>query len=161
MNKSLIGCMQEIVCGLSQQILARAVQCEIFKFKGFVKLHEKYTKHLAEEREYMQKTIEHIILLGGSVDLTFENNSSSKTADYYAKTFENPVDYLKHECEISKNGLIMLKEIIKKAKEAEEYLIYDFLVEYYKDEQNDFSWTLQQLNLIKIIGEENWIINQL
>lgn len=161
MNKSLIGCMQEIVFVLSQQILARAVQCEIFKFKGFLKLHEKYTKHLAEEREYMQKSIEHIILMGGKIDLTQQNNSSNKIDNDYGKTFENPVDYLKHECEISKNGLAFLKDIIKKAEEAEEYLLYNFLVEYYKDEQDDLNWTLQQLNLIKIIGEENWIINQL
>lgn len=69
------------------------------------------------------------------------------------------MDYLKHECELSKNGLIWLKEVVKKAED--EYLTYDFLVEYYKDEQKDFEWTLQQLNLIETIGEENWIINQI
>ena len=99
--------------------------------------------------------------MGGKIDLTQQNNSSNKIDNDYGKTFENPVDYLKHECEISKNGLAFLKDIIKKAEEAKEYSLYDFLVEYYKDEQNDLNWTLQQLNLIETIGEENWIINQI
>ena len=66
---------------------------------------------------------------------------------------------LKNEYEISKNGLILLKEIINKAKE--EFQVYDFLVEYYKDEQEDLNWTKTQLELIKTIGEENFLINQI
>lgn len=57
MNEKLIDCLQELISGLSKQILSRAVQCEIFKFKGFLKLHKKYVEHLAEEREYMKKAI--------------------------------------------------------------------------------------------------------
>lgn len=159
MNEKLVECLQEILFGLSKQTLLRAVQCEIFKFKGFLKLHKKYTEHLTEEREYMQKAIEHIFKLGGKVNLNFLSNSSLKAVSEQAKTYENPVDYLKHECDLSKNGLAWLKEVIKKAEN--EYSTYDFLVEYYKDEQKDLEWTLQQLNLIETIGEENWIINQI
>ena len=36
MNEKLIDCLQELISGLSKQILSRAVQCEIFKFKGFL-----------------------------------------------------------------------------------------------------------------------------
>ena len=39
-------------------------------------------------------------------------------------------------------------------------MVYDFLVEYYKDEQEDLNWTKTQLELIKTIGEENFLINQ-
>ena len=75
------------------------------------------------------------------------------------KVFENPIDLLKNEYEISRDGLILLKEIINKAKE--EFMVYDFLVEYYKDEQEDLNWTKTQLELIKTIGEENFLINQI
>ena len=66
---------------------------------------------------------------------------------------------LKNEYEISRDGLILLKEIINKAKE--EFMVYDFLVKYYKDEQEDLNWTKTQLELIKTIGEENFLINQI
>ena len=163
MECKLVDYLQELVKGLSKQILSRAVQCEVFKLKGFLKLYEKYKNHLAEEREYMQKAIEQIIQLGEQVNLKsdLKNNSSLEANTQYEKVYENPIDYLNHECELSKNGLAWLKDLIKTAEMEGEYLVRDFLIEYYKDEQEDLNWTLIQLELIKTIGEENWIINQI
>ncbi len=149
-NEELINGLKEIATGLHNQTFNRQIQIEILKAKGFLKLAEKNSSHLKEESEYLQETIKHIINLDGDCNFNGEVK---------IKVFENPIDLLKNEYEISKNGLILLKEIINKAKE--EFMVYDFLVEYYKDEQEDMNWTKTQLELIKTIGEENFLINQI
>lgn len=149
-NENLINGLKEIATGLNNQTFNRQIQIEILKSKGFLKLAEKNSNHLKEEGEYLKQTIKYIINLNG--DCKFNG-------ELKVKVFENPVDLLKNEYEISKNGLIFLKEIINKAKE--EFEVYDFLVEYYKDEQEDLNWTKTQLELIKTIGEENFLINQI
>lgn len=149
-NEDLINGLKEIATGLNNQTFNRQIQIEILKSKGFLKLAEKNSSHLKEESEYLKQTIKYIINLNGDCNFNGELK---------VKVFENPVDLLKNEYEISKNGLIFLREIINKAKE--EFEVYDFLVEYYKDEQEDLNWTKTQLELIKTIGEENFLINQI
>ncbi len=162
MEYSLVDYLKELVFGLSEQVFARAIQCEVFQLKGFSKLHKKYTEHLAEEREYMGKAIEQILKLGGKINLADnKKNDSSVKTNTKCEVYENPIDYLNHEYEVSKNGLVWLKDVVKKAEMEDEYIVQEFLIEYYKDEQEDFNWTLAQLNLIKTIGEENWIVNQI
>ena len=38
---------------------------------------------------------------------------------------------------------------------------YDLLKDYYKDEEADMYWGEQQLELIEVIGKQNWILQQL
>ena len=139
-NDELIKDLKDLVFALSKQVLSRSIQCKIFKNDGFLKLSEKYEGHLKEEREYLDRTIEKIINLGGEFNL---DESNIDTKEY--AIFKDPVKYLEHEKEISENGLAYLKEIINKAKE--EFSTYDFLISYYKDEEEDLSWTESQLNL--------------
>ena len=75
------------------------------------------------------------------------------------KIFENPIEYLKNELTVSKDGLAWLKEVIKKLEE--EISTYNFLIEYYKDEEEDLNWTKSQLELIKLIGEQNWLMKNI
>ena len=89
-NAELIKDLEELVFGLNIQILTRAIQCKIFKDKGFLKLEERYKSHLKEEQEYLEKAIEKIIDLGGKINLNNINNKEE------LKIFENPIEYLKN-----------------------------------------------------------------
>lgn len=152
-NAELIKDLEELVFGLNNQILARAIQCKIFKDKGLLKLEERYRAHLKEEQEYLEKAIEEIIDLGGEINFSNKNNNEKP------KIFENPIEYLKNELTVSKDGLAWLKEVIKKSEE--EISTYNFLIEYYKDEEEDLNWTKSQLELIKLIGEQNWLMKNI
>ena len=44
---------------------------------------------------------------------------------------------------------------------AEDMTTFDLLKGYYKDEEEDMYWSQEQLDLIKLIGRENWLIKQI
>ena len=133
----------------------RTIQCEIFRSCGFDKLASKYDEHLKEETEYLKGAINQIIDLGGELDV--KKHSSIDASQN--KVYKDPVEYLKNELEISKNGIAWLKNVIEEAKQ--EYITYDFLIKYLKDEQEDMNWTSCQLELIETIGKENWLISNI
>ena len=128
--------LQELVTGLLKQINTRIVECEIFKYIGFSKLEAKYNDHLEEEMKYLKEAIQHIIKLKGTANLNItENNETSLQTVGGCEIYEDPIEYLESEFEKSKNGLCWLKELIKKAEG--EHTTYDFLIKYYKGEEQD------------------------
>ena len=42
-----------------------------------------------------------------------------------------------------------------------DYSTFDILKEYYQDKEEDMYWAEGQLELVKLIGKENWYIQQL
>ena len=92
-----------------------------------------------------------IIDLGGKVKL--ENKAGTEI-------FENPVDFIKYDLQVSINGLKLLKDMLNDAKD--DLTTFDLLKDYYKDEEEeDMYWGEQQLELINIIGKKNWILKQM
>ena len=149
-NEKIISNLQIIVTNLSQQADGHLIQSRVFNAKGFSKLAEKYKEHTVEEREYVEKCIDRIIDLGGKVKL--ENKKE-------AKVFENPIDWIKYDLQVSKDGLALLKNMLVDAKD--DLTTFDLLKDYYKDEEEDMYWGEQQLELIEIIGGQNWLIKQI
>ena len=115
-----------------------------FEAQGFSKLGDKYKSHALEERDFSQKLFNHILDLGGKI--CYQNQVS----------FEVPASpYL----EVSKEGLKELLPLVGAA--SNDLVTYDWLKDYYKDEDDDLQWTQQQLNLIDAIGYQNWLTQQL
>ena len=88
--------------------------------------------------------------MGGKVKL--ENKQGTEI-------FENPVDYIKYDLQVSKDGLALLKTMLDDAKD--DLTTFDLLKDYYKDEEEDMYWGEQQLELIEMIGLQNWLVKQM
>lgn len=149
-NQKVIEGLQTIVTGLSRQADGHVVQSRIFASQGLVKLAEKYAEHAVEERTYVEKCIDRLLDLG--VEIKLEANKKEKV-------YTDAVEWVKHDLQVSKDGLAWLKTIVELAKE--DYSTFDILKEYYKDEEEDMYWGEQQLELINIIGKQNWILKQM
>ena len=145
----IIENLQFIVTNLSQGADGHLIQSKIFASQGLNKLAEQYKAHATEEREYVEKCIDRIIDLGGSVKL--EDKKATPT-------FTDAVEYLKHDLQVSKDGLAWLKSAVADAQD--DLATFDLLKEYYKDEESDMHWAEQQLELIEIIGRQNWFAKQ-
>ena len=145
-----IANLQVIITNLAQQAECHFIQSKVFGAKGFEKLAEKYKEHTEEERGYVEKCIDRVIDLGGKVKL--ENKKG-------VEIFENPVDFVKYDLQVSKDGLALLKTMIDDAKD--DLTTFDLLKDYYKDEEEDMYWGEQQLELIDVIGLQNWLIKQI
>ena len=150
MKEQMIAALQMIVTDLSQQADGHMIQSRIFAGQGFSKLAEKYAEHAAEERGYVEKCIDRILDLGGEV-----KNEAKKEAP----VCDDAVEWVKYDLQVSKDGLAALAPLVKMA--AEDLVTFDILSAYYKDEEEDLHWGEQQLELIEMIGRQNWLVQQL
>jgi bacterioferritin len=148
-NKVVTG-LQTIVTELSQQADGHLIQSRIFAAQGLNKLAENYKEHAAEERDYVVKCIDRLIDLGCEVKLE---------AKKCAPICKDAVEYLKHDLQVSKDGLAWLKEIVCAAQD--DLTTFDLLKAYYQDEEGDMYWAEQQLALIELIGKQNWLAKQI
>lgn len=150
MNEKVIEGLQTIVTDLAQQADGHQIQSRVFAAQGFTKLAEKYAEHAEEERGYVTKCIDRLLDLGCEVKLE---------AKAEAKVYKNPIEWVRHDLEVSKAGLAWLKELTESARG--DYTTFDILKEYYQDEEEDMYWGEGQLELIECIGEQNWLLRQL
>jgi len=75
------------------------------------------------------------------------------------KVYTDPIEWVKYDLQVSKDGLAWLKTIVELARE--DYTTFDMLKEYYQDEEEDMYWGEQQLELVEVIGKQNWILQQM
>ena len=150
MNKNVIKGLQTIVTELAQQADGHIIQSRIFASQGFSKLAKQYEEHAAEERGYVVKCIDRLIDLDVEVKLEAKNAAPVKW---------DVVEYLKHDLQVSKDGLAWLKELVKAAQD--DPTTFGILRDYYQDEEGDMYWAEQQLALIELIGKQNWLAKQL
>ena len=148
-NKVITG-LQTIVTELAQQADGHLIQSRLFASQGLSKLAKQYEEHAAEERGYVVKCIDRLIDLGVEVKL-----EAKKPAPIIC----DAVEYLKHDLQVSKDGLAWLKEILIAAQD--DPTTYDILKDYYQDEEGDMYWAEQQLALVDLIGKQNWFAKQL
>ena len=149
-NKQIIEGLQMIVTALAQQADGHALVSRVFASQGFDKLAEKYAEHATEERGYVDKCADRILDLGGELKLEAKQAGPICT---------DPVDWVKYDLQVSIDGLALLKGLIDAA--AGDLTTYDLLKDYYQDEEEDMYWGPQQLELIEMIGKENWLVKQL
>ena len=149
-KEKIIAGLQVIVTDLAQQADGHAIQSRIFASEGLTKLADKYAEHAAEERGYVQQCIDRILDLGGEV---------KNEAKREAPMFKDPVEWVKHDLQVSIDGLAWLKELTEAARD--DYTTFDILKKYYQDEEEDMYWGQAQLELIECIGKQNWILQQL
>lgn len=142
--------LQVIVTDLAQQADGHELQARIFASQGLTKLADKYAEHADEERGYVKKCADRILSLGGTLKLGDKKD---------APLFTDVIEYLKYDLQKSKDGLAWLAELVEEARS--DHTTFDILKEYYQDEEADMSENEGQLELIKLIGKENWYIQQL
>ncbi|MBR5174714.1 MAG: hypothetical protein IKW89_02155 [Bacteroidales bacterium] len=145
-----IQVLQAYATGLAAQSLQHKVESKIFAAQGYSKLGEKYAGHAEEEMAWVDKFIDRIIDLGGSPIVD---------AAPAMPTFDDPVEYIKSDLEVSIREVPILMELTTSL--ADDFKTYDILRDYALDEEEDMYWSEQQLELIGKIGLQNWLVKQL
>lgn len=145
-----IKALQFFVTELSNGAFAHMVQGKQFESLGFKKLGEKYSGHYQEEMQWVEKFIARILDLGGDVKL--EDRKGREVV-------KNPIDYLKADLDNQKQGVDILYGCV--AQVSGDPTTYDLMKAYLADEEEDLYWDEEQLDLIKLIGEQNWLIKQM
>ena len=150
MNSKVIAGLQTIVTELAQQADGHLIQSRVFAAQGLNKLAKQYEEHAAEERGYVVKCIDRLIDLNCPVKLE---------AKQAAPIILDAVEYIKHDLQVSKDGLAWLKELVAAAQD--DVTTFDILKAYFQDEEGDMYWAEQQLALVELIGKQNWLAKQI
>jgi len=149
-NKKTIEALQFFVTNLTASAFVHKLQGKIFSAQGFSKLGKKYADHYAEEMAQVDLFIDRIMDLDGVV--IDEDKKGTQLISH-------PVEYLHADAEIQAKGLEMLRECMQGLKD--DPVTYEMLRVYLKEEEEDYNWDRQQLELISLIGEQNWLLQQL
>ena len=151
MNKeNSISILQAYATGLAAQSLSHKVQGKVFAAQGFSKLGEKYAEHATEEMAWVDKFIDRIIDLGGQPKVE---------AAPEQPIFTDAVEFIKADLEISRREVPVLQQLTTTL--IDDFATYDLMRGYALDEEEDWNWSEQQLELIEKIGLQNWLVKQL
>ena len=148
--KEMIAGLQAIVTGLSAQSFGHRLHSHIFASQGFAKLGQKYADHADEEMGFTEQFIDRIIDLGGVPKLE---------AQPAAEVYEDIEDYLRAEEKVSVDGIALVAKMMP-AFEGD-FVTYDMVKDYLKDEDDDLQETRQELDLIGYVGKQNWLAQQM
>jgi bacterioferritin len=148
--KKSIDALQFFVTGLTNGAFAHMVQGQHFESLGFTKLAEKYVGHYDEEMGWVKKFISRINDLDGEVKIEDQKGR---------ELVKDPVDYVKEDLAIQEKGVAMLYDCLSGLKD--DPTTYDIMKAYLADEEEDLYWSREQLEMIEMIGRENWLVKQL
>jgi len=141
-----IAVLQAIVTGATMQSISHRIQGLVFGSQGFSALSEKYAEHAEEEMGWVDKFANRILDLGGEVKIE---------AMPETKVYDDVVEYLKHEQQTSTDGIAQLVSLMPVL--AEDFVAYEDMKAYIIDEDGDLQDTVQDLDLIELIGLQNWL----
>ena len=145
-----IQILQAYATGLSAQSRQHKVQSQVFAAMGLNKLADKYAGHSKEEAEWVDKFVARIIDLGGEPKV--------ETAPEQ-KIYKDVVEFLKADLAVSEKEVPALGQVTLSL--AEDMTTFDLMKGYYQDEEEDMYWMQEQLELIELIGLQNWLVKQL
>lgn len=136
--------------GLSSQSFGHRIQGLVFGSKGLAALADKYAEHADEEMGWVEKFANRILDLCGELKIE---------ATPEVKVYDDIVEYLKSEKEVSEEGIAQVTEMMP-AFEGD-FVAYEDMKAYLIDEDADLQETNQDLELIELIGVQNLLVQKL
>ena len=132
--------------GNSQQ---HSIHAQLLKERGFIRLSDKIMAESDEEWEEAKKVNARLIELGETPVVAIQ---------------EYPVitdirEMLEYDCKESVEALPMMSKSL--ALFDDDYVTRNMIQQFIIDEQEHYNWVKQHLNLIREIGYENYLIEQL
>lgn len=149
-HQKSIEALQLFTTGLTNGAFVHFVQGLHFEAMGFTKLGTKYKEHYTEEMEWVEKFIARINDLGGEVKIEDQKGRN---------LIKDPIEYLKADLKQQEYGVNMLYDCMANLKD--DPTTYDILKGYLADEEEDLYWSQGQLEMIEMIGHQNWLIKQM
>lgn len=141
-----IEALQAIVSGLSTQSYSHRIQGIVFGSKGLTAIENKYMAHAQEEMDWVEKFANRILDLGGEIKIE---------ATPEVKVYDDIVAYLKSEKQVSIDGIAQVTEMMPLFED--DFVAYEDIKAYLIDEDGDLQETIQELELIELIGLQNWL----
>ena len=142
--------MQFIVNELAGSAFVHKMQGQLFKSQGFSKLGEKYIGHYAEEMEWVEKFTNRMLDLGCVPQVKVCNETT---------LVKDAVEYIAADMKLQREGMETLYKMMPAM--TSDPTTYDLMKAYLADEEEDLYWDEEQVDLIEMIGKQNWLMKQM
>ncbi len=141
---------QMIVNELAGSAFVHKMQGQLFKSQGFTKLGQKYIDHYTEEMGWVEKYTDRMLDLGCVPQVKVCNETT---------LIENPKAYIEADLNLQREGVDALYKLMPAL--AADPTTYDLTKAYLADEEEDLYWDEEQLDMIEMIGIQNWLVKQM
>ena len=151
-NKAVLDYMNELLAG---ELAARDqyfIHSRMYAEWGYNKLFERIGHEMEDETGHAEAFIRRILMLGGT----------PKMVPAKVNVCSDVVSMLKADLNTEYEVQAALKKGIKLCEEKQDYVTREMLVSQLKDTEEDHAhWLEQQLRLIQVIGEQNYLQSQM
>lgn len=128
------------------------LHARMFKNWGFTKLNEKEYHESIDEMKHADLLIERILFLEGLPNLQ----------DLCKLLIgENPLEMLKCDLKLEHDAIPLLKDAIAYCEEVKDYVSREIFEHILENEEEHVDWLETQLELIELIGLQNYLQSQI
>lgn len=130
----------------------------IFQNNGINRFAEKMKNELTEELEHVSKLAQRIFLLKGIPNFQDTNEISKYDGKFTKNTIK---EVLEANLKLEEKGIKDIREAIFAAEKEKDFVSVMLLEEILKNEEEHFHWIEQQIDIIGLMGVENYLRTQI
>ncbi|MDN5248318.1 MAG: bacterioferritin [Wolbachia endosymbiont of Tyrophagus putrescentiae] len=158
MSKEIIQYLNRLLTNELTSVRQYLLHFSILKDNGINRFAEKIKIELNEELEHANKLAERILLLHGVPNFQDTNEIFQYNGKFTKDTIK---EILEANLKLEKKGIENIKETISIAEGEKDFVSVAFLEELLKNEEEHFHWLEKQVNLIALMGVENYLRTQI
>lgn len=158
MSKEIVKHLNTLLTNELTSVRQYLLHFAILKDNGINKLAEKMKSELNEELGHANELAERILLLKGVPNFQDTHEISKYDGQFTKGTIRK---ILEDNLKLEKEGLKDYKEAISVAEKEKDFVSVMLLEELLKNEEEHLHWIEEQINLIELIGVENYLKTQI
>ncbi|MFP3026097.1 MAG: bacterioferritin [Wolbachia sp.] len=158
MNKEIVEHLNKLLTNELTSVRQYLLHSAILKNSGINKLAEKMRKELNEELEHANRLAERILLLKGMPNFQDTNKISKYEGKFTKDTMQK---ILEDNSNLEEEGIKGIKEAISVAEKEKDFVSVMLLEGLLKNEEEHLHWIKGQIDLIELMGIENYLRTQI
>lgn len=152
-DKKVIATLNALLTGELTAIDQYFVHAEMYRDWGFGRLYAQTWHEMGEEREHASRLIARILFLGGTPDVAARGK---------LRIGSKPKAMMENDLALEYEVVGALRAAIAQCEAAQDYVSRELLEDLLDDTEEDHAhWLEQQLQLISMVGEENYLQSQM
>ncbi|APR98292.1 bacterioferritin [Wolbachia endosymbiont of Folsomia candida] len=158
MSEEIVKHLNKLLTNELTSVRQYLLHFSIFKNNGIDRFAEKMKNELTEELEHANKLAERILLLKGVPNFQDTNEVSKYDGKFTKDTIK---DVLAANLKLEKKGIESIREAISVAEKEKDFVSVMLLEELLKNEEEHFHWIEKQIDIIGLMGVENYLRTQI
>ncbi|MGL9758488.1 MAG: bacterioferritin [Wolbachia sp.] len=158
MNKEIVEHLNKLLTHELTSVRQYLLHSAVLKDKKINRFAEKMRNELNEELEHANRLAERILLLKGVPNFQDTNQISKYEGKFTKDTIRK---ILEDNFKLEEEGIKSIKEAISVAEKEKDFVSVMLLEELLKNEEEHLHWIKGQIDLIELMGIENYLRTQI